>query len=61
MRIYNYSSSGKHEIIGSVTFKMSDFKTGAKFPLLDKNKKKIATLTIDKFERRVQYQLGDFL
>ena len=40
---------------------MSDFKTGAKFPLLDKNKKKIATLTIDKFERRVQYQLGDFL
>ena len=40
---------------------MSDFKNGAKFPILDKNKKKIATLTIDKFERRVQYQLGDFL
>lgn len=29
--------------------------------MLDKNRKNIGTLKMEKYERRVQYQLGDFL
>jgi hypothetical protein len=40
---------------------LRDFKEGAKFPVMDKGKKKIATLVMDKYVSRTQYQFGDFL
>lgn len=61
LRIYNYAKTGKHEVIGSVFFRLKDFKEGAQFPIVDKGKKKIATLVMDKYISRTQYQFGDFL
>ena len=61
VRIYNFSSSGKHEIIGSVTFRLSQLHSGRKLDIVNKDKKNVGTLVVEKYQSKVQYQFGDFL
>ena len=55
LRIYNYSKSGTHEVMGIVLFKPSDLKTGGQFNILNRSRNTIGTLHIDQFNVRVQY------
>lgn len=61
LRIYNYSKSGKHEVIGSVFFKLAELKEGVKFQVLNNAKQCVGYLRVDRFSSRTQYQFGDFL
>ena len=45
-RIYNYASNGKHEIIGSVVFRLSAFKMGGKYDIFNKSKNAAGTLVL---------------
>jgi hypothetical protein len=61
LRVYNFSKTGKHEIIGSVFFKLKNVATGAKFDIIDQSKGRRGALTIDQYLNRVQHQFGDFM
>jgi len=61
LRIYNFSKNGKHDQIGSVIFRLSQFQTGKKFEILDKLHNASGTLIMEHFLSRTQYQFGDFL
>ena len=61
LRVYNYSTSGAHDVIGIVNFKPSALKTGAQFDILNRLRNKIGTLNIDLYVLRVQYEFADFL
>ena len=60
-RVYNYSKTGKHEVIAAATFRLASFASGVKYELLNKAKNSAGMVIIEKFESRTQYQLGDYL
>ena len=61
LRLYNFSSSGKHELIGTVPFKLSELKNGKEINIMNKDKRNVGRLVVERYSSKVQYQFGDFL